>query len=129
MLAWAAAGRHGPIRLYGLDARFLGAGYWLEVARLMARPLVVECGDHVGTALAALRAGCRWLRIADAGPQEAALAGLIAAHGAVRVAEPPAVRLAPGRPATAQLARARCQRVTAPPRAVKERELGIENRP
>jgi hypothetical protein len=129
VLAWAAAGRHGPIRLHGLDARFMGAGYWSEVARLMARPLVVECGDHVGTALAALRAGCRWLRIADAGPQEAALAGLIAAHGAVRIAAPPAVVLAPGRPAAPQLARTRCQRVTASPRAVKERELGIENRP
>ncbi len=129
MLAWAAAGRHGPIRLHGLDARFMGAGYWVEVARLMDRPLVIECGDHVGTVLAALRAGCRLLRTADAGPQEAALAGLIAAHGAVRIAEPPAVRLAPGRPAAAQLARARCERVTAARRAVKQRELQIETRP
>jgi len=129
VLAWAAAGRHGPIRLYGLDARFMGVGYWVEVARLMERPLVVECGDHVATALAALRAGCRHLRIADAGPQEAALAGLIAAHGAARIAAPPALALAPGRPATAQLGRARCERVTAPPLPGKERELSIEIRP
>jgi len=128
VLAWAAAGRHGGVRLYGLDARVMGPGYWCEVERVLDRALVVECGAHVGTALAALRCGVKRLRIADAGPQEAALADLIVAHGAVRVTAPPAVVLAPGRSVAAQLARARCERVTVPPLAVKERRLGIESR-
>jgi hypothetical protein len=128
VLAWAAAGRHGAVRLYGLDARFMGAAYWFEVERLMDRPVVVECGDHVGTALAALRTGSKRLRIAEAGPQEAALAGLIAAHGAVRVEEPPGVALAPGRPVAAQLARARSERVTVSSRPVKQRLLGTKDR-
>ena len=55
VLAWAAAGRHGGVRLYGLDARVMGPGYWCEVERVLDRALVVECGAHVGTALAALR--------------------------------------------------------------------------
>jgi hypothetical protein len=121
VLAWAAAGRHGAVRLHGLDAGVMGTGYWFEVARILDRPLVVECGDHVGTALAALRTGCERLRVADAGPQEGALAALIAAHGAVRVTTPPDVVLAPGRPAAAQLARARCERVTASRAPVKDR--------
>jgi hypothetical protein len=128
VLAWQAAGRHRPVRIHGLDAPLMGAGYWSEVERILDRALVVECDDHVATALAALRCGCRRLRIADAGPQETALAGLIAAHGAVRIAEAPAVALAPGRPAAAQLARIRCERVTASPSPVKERFLGTESR-
>lgn len=127
-MAWAAAGGHGAVRLYGLDARFMGAGYWVEVERLLDRPVVVECDDHVGTALAALRAGCRRLRIAPAGAQEDALAGLIAAYGAVRVAAPPAIRLAPGRAAAAQLARARCEQVTASTPPVKDPEVETEVR-
>ncbi len=107
----------------------MGAGYWCEVERLLDRALVVECGGHVGTALAALRCGAKRLRIADAGPQEAALAGLIAAHGATRIAAPPTVALAPGRPVATQLARARCERVTVPPPPVKQRRLGSDDRP
>lgn len=127
VLAWAAAGGHGPVRLFGLDARFMGAGFWAEVERLLGRPLVVDCGDHVGTALAALRVGCRRLRVADVGPQERALVGLVRACGAVRSTAPPALRLTPGRPAAAQLARARCEQVTGPAAPVKERRLGIES--
>jgi hypothetical protein len=129
VLAWAAAGRHGPIRLHGLDAVTLGGGFWFEVERLMGRPIVVECGDHVGTALAALRAGCRWLRIAPAGAQERALEGLIKAYSAVRMRAGPTVALAPGRAAAAQLARGRCEQVTASSLPGKQPELGIEVRP
>ncbi len=114
VLAWAAAGRRRPPRLYGLDAPFMGAGFWREVERLLARPLVVDCGDHVGTAMEALRVGCRRLRLVEAGPQEAAVAGLVAAHGALRVTAPPAVALVADRPVAAQLARARWERVTGP---------------
>lgn len=106
----------------------MGAGFWFEVERLLDRPVVVECDDHVGTALAALRTGCRRLRIADAGAQERALAGLIAAHGAVRVAAPPAIRLAPGRAAAVQLARARCEQVTAWAAPAKDPVVGTEVR-
>jgi len=120
VLAWAAAGGHGAVRLYGLDARFMGAGFWSEVERLLGRPLVVDCDGHVGTALEALRVGCGRLRVTADGPQERALAGLVHAYGAVRISVPPALRLRPGRPVAGQLARARCEQVTGAFRPVKQ---------
>jgi hypothetical protein len=112
VIAWAAYAGIARPHLHGLDAGRMGAAYWVEVERLLGRAVVVECDSTVGTALVALRCGARRLRIAHAGPQEAALAGLIAAHGAVRETAAPMVALAPGRTAAGQLARWRCEQVT-----------------
>ncbi len=110
-LAWAAAGGH-RIVLYGIDGRRAGMGYWQACAELLARPLVVDCEAHVGTALAALRAGLRLLHTGDLGPATPTFRGLAAAHGAVLVAAPAAVRVCGLRPVAAQLARWRLDQVT-----------------
>ena len=120
VLAWAAAGRHRVV-LYGLDARAMGVGFWRAVADILDRPLIVDCDDHVGTALAALRVGLGRLFVGDAGTAAPALAGLAAAHGAALVRTPPALRLSDRARATAELAAMRFEEVTRPPAPDKDR--------
>jgi hypothetical protein len=38
---------------------FAGVGYWRALEEALDRPIVVDCGDDPGLAMAALRAGCR----------------------------------------------------------------------
>jgi hypothetical protein len=57
---------------------FAGVGYWRALERELDHPLVVDCGDDAGLAMAALRAGCRDLLFT--GPAEVGdrLAGMAA---------------------------------------------------
>ncbi len=57
---------------------FAGAGFWRALELELGHPIVIDCGDDPGLAMAALRAGCRDLLFT--GPSETAerLAGMAA---------------------------------------------------
>ena len=38
---------------------FAGVGYWHALELALGHPIVIDCGDDPGLAMAALRAGCR----------------------------------------------------------------------
>jgi hypothetical protein len=61
---------------------FAGAGYWHALETLLARPIVIDCGDDAGLAMAAMREGSRDLLFT--GPEVVAvkLAGMAAQLGA-----------------------------------------------
>ena len=40
-------------------AAFAGVGFWHAVATALGQPVVIDCGDDAGLAMAALREGCR----------------------------------------------------------------------
>ena len=96
----AAAARLGlepvPVTAPGAAA-FWGVGYLRSLERALDRPLVVDCGDDPGVALAALRAGCRTLLFtgrADVADKLASIASQLEACVA-RALDPPALALRP----------------------------------
>ena len=78
-------------RAEGVEARlvsaaevtaFAGVGYWHALELALGHPIVIDCGDDPGLAMAALRAGCRDLLFT--GPEAVAvkLEGMAAQLGA-----------------------------------------------
>ena len=78
-------------RAEGVEARlvsaaevtaFAGVGYWHALEVALGHPIVIDCGDDPGLAMAALRAGCRDLLFT--GPEAVALKleGMAAAQDA-----------------------------------------------
>lgn len=61
---------------------FAGVGYWHALEQALAYPIVIDCGEDPGLAMAALRSGCRDLLFT--GPEEVAvkLDGMAAQLGA-----------------------------------------------
>lgn len=62
-------------------ACFAGAGFLAALGRKLGRPLVVDCGNDAGIALAALRAGCRDLLFSGDAALAAKLAEIAAQLG------------------------------------------------
>ena len=61
---------------------FAGVGYWRALERAVGRPIVIDCGDDPGLAMAALRAGCRELLFSGQATVAIKLAGMAASIGA-----------------------------------------------
>jgi hypothetical protein len=49
---------------------FAGVGFWRALEQALDHPIVIDCGDDAGLAMAALRSGCRDLLFT--GPEEVA---------------------------------------------------------
>lgn len=107
----------------------MGVGFWRAARDILDRPVIVDCGEHIGTVLAALRVGLDRLFFNVVGAQAAGLDDLVAAHGAQRVRRPPELRLEPGTRVSAQLARLRFQQVTALPLPDKDLWTSLHQRP
>lgn len=59
-LAAARALGRDAVLVTGPDlAAFAGVGFWHAVETALGRPVVVDCADDAGLAMAALRQGCR----------------------------------------------------------------------
>lgn len=88
-------------------ARFAGAGFCVALERLLGRPLLIDCGDEPGTALAALRAGARRVLVRGVPGVEGALRDIARRLGAELSTRPPSplLVLAPGEDAAAALGR------------------------
>ena len=61
---------------------FAGVGYWHALETLLARPIVIDCGDDAGLAMAAMREGCRDLLFTGSEAVAVKLAGMAAQLGA-----------------------------------------------
>lgn len=88
-------------------ARFAGAGFCVALERLLGRPLLIDCADEPGLALAALRAGARRVLVRGAPGVEGALFDIARRLGAELATRPPSplLVLAPGEDAAAALGR------------------------
>lgn len=105
----AAAARGLSVELVSAPglARFAGPGFCLALERLLGRPLLIDCGDEPGTALAALRAGARRVLVRGVPGVEGALFDIARRLGAELATRPPSplLLLAPGEDAAAALGR------------------------
>lgn len=88
-------------------ARFAGPGFCVALERLLGRPLLIDCADEPGTALAALRAGARRVLVRGVPGVEGALSDIARRLGAELATRPPSplLVLPPGEDAAAALGR------------------------
>ena len=93
-------------------AAYAGVGYLMALGEAAGHELLIDCGDHPGIAMAALRAGCRRLSFSGAADTAQRLREMAEQLGAVLVHEtgpPDALQLAPQDYAAAMV-RAQLQR-------------------
>ena len=62
---------------------FAGVGFWRALELELGHPLVVDCGEDAGLAMAALRAGCRDLLFTGAEATARRLEGMAGQVGAI----------------------------------------------
>ena len=62
---------------------FAGVGFWRALELELGHPVIVDCGEDAGLALAALRAGCRDLLFTGSEGTARRLEGIAAQLGAV----------------------------------------------
>jgi hypothetical protein len=60
---------------------FAGAGYWHALEEALGRPIVIDCGDDAGLAMAALRTGSRDLLFTGSAAVATKLAGIAQQYG------------------------------------------------
>ena len=112
MVDWAD--RHRVVvELASAEAAVLYTGplYWREVELALGRPVIVDCAELPGPAMASLRAGLKLVLFAGSDPVATKLAGMAAVLGAEirKRLQPPVAVLAPednGRAIAARLAAA-----------------------
>jgi hypothetical protein len=98
-------------------ASLAGVGFCVALGELAGRPILVDCGDAPGTALAALRAGARRVLLRGAPAARGKLADIAAQQGAELLAAPPGplLALAPGEDPAPALRAWRARRDAADP--------------
>jgi|DewCreStandDraft_4_1066084.scaffolds.fasta_scaffold00035_264 hypothetical protein len=86
-------------------ATFAGVGFCVALAHRLGRPLLIDCGEEPGTALAALRAGARRVLVQGVPGVEGALSDIARRLGAELSTRPPSplLVLAPGEDPAADL--------------------------